>query len=175
MVSSAPPGFPPPPTGPDGAPLPPPKKTSGCLIALIVCGALVLVGVVGLVAFGYWFSTTDKGQVVVKAAQVAAKAAEGPGPDALRAAGCAQGAVLRYAEINEIVKPLTADAGPGVSAEFPDHTEVRCMDPTKPITCEDVGRIYAAAEKPNADFAAIVSGNGQDLCNVRMKPDGTPR
>jgi hypothetical protein len=49
------------------------------------------------------------------------------------------------------------------------------MDPSKPVTCEDVGRVFAAAEHPAKEFQAIVSGNGQQRCNVTMKPDGTPK
>lgn len=168
-MSDAPPvGFPPPPP-------PQRKKTSGCLIALVVAGVLVLVLGIGVVAAGAWFAQTDEGKAIIAAAGVAARATEGPGPDALRAAGCAEAAAIRYDEMNKMTQVLLADAGTDGGAIFDQGIEVRCMDPKGPMTCEDVGRIFATAEKPTAEFNAVVSARQQDRCNVLMKPDGTPK
>jgi hypothetical protein len=167
-MSDAPPGFPPPPAPPAK------KKMSGCLIALTVLGVLVLILGAALIGGGYYFSTTPSGKAAMQAINVAASSLKGPGPDALRSAGCKEAAAIRYDKINEVVQPLVVDAGSNVEA-FPNGIEVRCIDPQKPITCDDVGRIFAAADHPAIPFAAIVSNSGQDRCNVVMKPDGTPR
>lgn len=144
------------------------------MVALLIVGGIVVIGTAAAGVALYKFSTSDVGKTVMSVAMEAANAGKGAGPDALRAAGCTQGVAIRYDAMNDKLKPLLADAGPNIEAAFQSGTEVRCMNPTKPITCDDVARIFVSAEHPTGTFNAIVSASGQDRCNVKMTSDGTP-
>jgi hypothetical protein len=109
---------------------------------------------------------------MLAAVSVAATATQGAGPDALRAAGCKEAAAIRYDEMNKAAKPLLVDAGPDGEV-FGKGVEVVCLDPLKPITCEDVARLFAGAEKPATEFTAIVRANTQDRCKIVANADGT--
>jgi hypothetical protein len=145
------------------------------VIALVVAGVLVLLAGLGIAVLGYAFSQTDEGKAAMAAITVAAKSGQGPGPDALRAAGCKEAAAVRFDEMNAAARPLLADAGPGSDTVFGKGLDAICMDPIKAITCEDVARIFAQAEKPTTEFTAYVRANGQDRCRITVNPDGSKK
>src|SRR3954453_14536718 len=89
------------------APAAAPKKMSGCLIALMVFGALLSVScLVG--GFVVWRATqSDTGKKVFaamgKGMEIAAKGMNAPGAAELREAGCPQAMVMDPGDVVEIV------------------------------------------------------------------------
>ncbi len=99
------------PPAPGGPPGPPPKKgANGCLIALGVAGAFILLG--GLVAalFVYRFVHSPDGQKLVSAVTsgtaLVDEARNAPGMNEVRGLGCTQAMMLDRAKVQAIADSL---------------------------------------------------------------------
>jgi len=167
------------------APPPPqtPKGRSGCLIALyIVLGIGTLLVITA--GIGTWlFLRSERGQKLIEVAtngiDLARKASQAPGTDALRKAGCSQAMVIPTSQVLKLV----GEFGPDVSREMPeslrDGTLVMCQLATKDDAgpdCAAVARIYAAAAPQSPErFGVIVQNQRgrQAKCQGSYARDGS--
>jgi hypothetical protein len=144
------------------APLPPRKKMSGCMLAVVIVGALGLLAVIGITATVVFALRTPEGSALLDMVKTASEAQTGPGAVALRAQGCANVGVLPVAALNEIAK--SADAGPVIS-EFATLL-VSCFDPPADRTCDALAAVYVTQAKTTGPirFAIVQGADEQDRC-----------
>lgn len=175
----------PPPTQPtpaphaDVPPSPQKKRPSGCVLALLALGGLVLLGGLVVAVIVVRFMTSSDGKKVVAAVGAGMKeleeASQGPGTNELRAIGCTQAMVMDNTKIDAIARTI-GDAGVGV-VNAP--TDVNCgPSPSGPIpTCDQVAATYLAAVGGRARgtwFQVSVSARQGRGCRSRYTPDGKP-
>jgi hypothetical protein len=175
---NAPPPYPPPPGNP-----PPPaakKGPSGCLVALMIVGGIVvLIGLVlGVVA--YRFATSPDGKKIVSAvasgATLITKAQSAPGTAELRARGCKVAMVIDAADLEAIAEAFGDGGTPRASDG--ERVQVQCA-PGRGVaapTCNEVASTYVAAVgRAAGPFAVSVGANGSaPTCTARYLADGTP-
>lgn len=148
-------------------PRPPEKKgKSGCLIAVMIVGGVVVLGIVGSLIAAAVFFSSEKGRNIASALGKGMEAMQAgiaaPGTDELRALGCSTAAVLKAGDLMEIVEPFF-DAG---SKEHPEEREklmVMCrVDLGKPLpSCDEVAKVYVTAVgAAAAPFVVAVQGQG---------------
>ena len=160
----------------------PPKQRSGCLLALYIMlgiGATLLV-VTGIGIF--LFARSEQGQKLIKVASegisLARDAAQAPGTNELRAAGCSQAMVMPTARMIELLGEISPDARKELPETFNVGTLVLCQLDSSGDTgpdCDQVARIYADAA-PNAPerFGVMVQPRqGQAKCEGSYGRDGT--
>lgn len=170
---------------PQGPPQqPPPRKkglSKGCIVALAVTGAIVLV--CGGVAtwLGYSVYSNPDVQRVARAVgegiEVSQEAMNAPGTEALREAGCDQAMVMLPEHMERIIHAVEPDGGSEAGeADFPPM--VMCQfrfDVT--LTCERVARVYGdAVPSAPAQFGVQVqkqTGGNRPTCSGLYAPDGT--
>ncbi len=170
---------------PGPAPLPPtsPKKKglSGCVIALLVLGALVLVTcLVGGIA-AWRVSQSEEGKKVFsaigKGVELAEKGMNAPGAAELRAAGCPQAIVLEGDDVMGVVD-IFLDGGTRPSSAKLD-TMVMCQGQLfdELPDCGELATTYAAAAHPTRPFTVSVrrQGNSKPICQQKYGPGGTPQ
>jgi hypothetical protein len=145
-------------------PLSPPAQkkpagcSSGCLVALLVAGGvMLLVGLIGVVAV-MRAASSEEGQKVMKAigkgAKLASKGISGPGAQEVRDIGCPESFVLDMAEMMELVD-LFSDAG---TKQLPTGVMVMCQGSFGQLPdCDTVAKAYAAAKgRPAGEFVVLV-------------------
>jgi hypothetical protein len=180
-------------TGPPAPYEQPPRKRSGCLVALYVLFGIGLFIVVAG-GIGIWvFLQTEQGQKVMQVAKSGAEwitvASTAPGTEELRGAGCETamvgnaGSALdvfmilipeeeKQAELRE---QLSMQAGEG---NLDDLLLVICTLPRFTVSapaCEDLARTYSSAVEDEPDsFYVMVMQQGQDAptCQGIYDPDG---
>jgi hypothetical protein len=158
----------------------PKKKMSGCLIALLVAGALAgLVCIVSSVAL--WMAArSESGKKIFSAIDQGVKLAQdgmnAPGAAELRAAGCPEALVMDMKAAMAIADTFV-DGGLGEDAEM-DYLSVNCSAPagskaTLP-TCDELAPIYAQAAPSERDFVVEVKRQGKQKpeCQKRYSGDG---
>lgn len=145
------------------APAPPEsaKKTSGCLIALLIVGSLVALScMVG--GFFVWRATqSEEGKKIFgamgKGLDVIAKAQKAPGTAELRAAGCREAMVTDAREMLHVFDGFV-DAGEiPLNDEKGDLLFVTCEPAGDPLDCDRLAEIYVKVAKPDIGFTVIVS------------------
>ncbi len=137
------------------APTAPKKPVSGCMLAVIIVGSLVLLGTIAVVTVVVLALRTPEGAASVELVKTAMAAQKGPGADALRTYGCQSVGVLPVAALNDIA--ARADAGPVI----PDVATamVTCFSPPADRACDAMAAAYVAAERPSGPIRfAIVDG-----------------
>ncbi len=155
---------------------PPAKKTSGCLIALLVAGGLaVLLMLVGM--FALWrAASSESGQKVMKAigkgAQLASKGINGPGAQEVREAGCPEAFVLDMEEMMELIG-LFSDGG---TKSLGVGVMVTCQGTFGQLpACDEVAKAYLTAKGlPPGDFVVMVKTKNQknEQCARRYSETG---
>ena len=144
---------------------PPPQKKgmSGCLIAALIVGGLVLLGIIGIVVV-----------VFVIARKVVAVAEEGmnaPGSAEVRAAGCD---VALVTDVSKMTSMLGLDAGGGATGLQPI---VVCQMQGKKAapSCQQVAGAYSKGVTPKSNFIVVVQqqGGGGPVCKELFSPQGT--
>lgn len=148
----------------------------GCLIALLVVGALgLLVGLVGVIVV-WRAASSEEGQKVMKAlgkgASLASKGLNGPGAKEVREAGCPEAFVLDTNEMLDLVDLFT-DGG---SRHHETSIMVMCQSSFGTLPdCGAVARAYASASgRPPGDFVVMVKSKSQkqELCARRYSQAG---
>ena len=167
--------YPPPQQQPPLQPLK--KKGGGCLLALGIAGAgLVVVGIVIMVV-AYKFMSSSSGQGVVEASKLAMESLQAPGTAELRGIGCAQAAVVDTERMEAVVRKFADDA----AATLPNRDfklQITCQaraSGTTP-TCEEVARTYHdAVTTPAGRYLVSVNASGSKTasCFALYEPDGT--
>lgn len=154
--------------GPDDAK--PNKKMSGCMLAVIIVGALALLGVIGVVTVVVLAMRSPAGSAMVELMTTSAAAQKGPGADALRAQGCQSIGVLPVAALNRIA--ARADAGPVI----PDVATamVTCFQPPADRSCPALAAAYVAAERPSGPIRFAIVDGEQDRCAGYFDVSGLP-
>ncbi|HEY2512519.1 MAG TPA: hypothetical protein VGI39_16745, partial [Polyangiaceae bacterium] len=157
------------------------KGPSGCLIALGILGALVVLGI-AVIAFGLWrFSKSEDGKKFVDgvqkgyAASVEAQAA--PGTNELRTLGCNTAAVFDNEKLSKTWS--YGDGGLKSSSQRDLRRTVVCGTSftTDPPPCDQVAATYVRAVGPVAEgFVVMTSkaGHTTPICQASFAPDGTP-
>ncbi len=130
-------------------PTPQKKANSGCLIAVIVVGALVaLVCLVGVVV-SFVAAQSPEGKKAMslmgRGISAAAKAMNAPGTPELRALGCPEAMVMDPEEVMELVGEFI-DAGPPRGADERMKTVVICQGSFSLPTCDEVADAYRTAK-----------------------------
>ena len=159
------------------------KGMSGCVIALLVLGGvLVVMCLIGGVAM-WRVSQSEDGKKVFsalgKGVQMAQKGLTAPGTEELRRAGCSQAMVLETDDIMGVVD-IFVDAGERQAArqELPEvmvMCQGRVFDDLP--DCATVAKTYVEAVHPAAPFNVTVQkqGNNKPICQQRYASDGTPQ
>ena len=152
----------------------------GCLIALGVFGAILLLSVVvgGIVI--YEILDSPQGRKIVSAVadttKLTQEAMTAPGTAELRKLGCDQALVMDTRRMLTIIQSFAPDAGS--EADLSEGTMVMCqtgMLGKAPPTCEDVAKTYlAAVPSPPGDFLVQVAGQGdkKPKCQKRYSQAG---
>jgi hypothetical protein len=157
-----------------------PKKSNGCLIAALIVGGILLVGVIVVAVGIYMVATSPAGMKAMSAVgdgiEVTKEAMNAPGTPELRALGCQQAMVMDLEKIQGIVQKYSDDAAPAKPATSKYRLQVSCQAGagTAP-SCADVADTYRkAVGKPAGKFVAIVqrSRNRRD-CSKLYDVDGT--
>jgi hypothetical protein len=164
MQSLEPPLAPPPPPAPR-------PKASGCVIALIVVGALAVFGCIAFaVGIAVYFRTDDGKKVagVIGAGiRVSTEAQNAPGAREIEKVGCSQGLVFDMDKMEAFTRAIVGDG----SAEAPKSdvgTMVLCQVNMvgSPPTCDDVKHAY---------LDAVPSQSGPFLVQVTRMTETKPR
>lgn len=167
---------------PNPIPVPPaapaPKKTSGCVIALlVVLGLLVLACLGGGIAV--WVAArSDTGKQVMdaidKGVKLAEKGVNAPGAAEVRAAGCPQAVIL---DLKEMVDVVAGFIDGGVKSEKLGGVMVLCQGPfgSDLPDCDALAPVYAKAVSATEPFVVQVKkqGSSKSACQRRYHPDGT--
>lgn len=158
----------------------PKKKMSGCVIALLVVGALA-----GLVCIGsgiaVWMAArSEAGKKLISAVDQGVKLAEGgvnaPGAAELRAAGCPQALVMDMKAAMAIADTFV-DGGLENDAEL-DYLSVSCSAPAgstvKLPSCDELAPVYAKAAPSERSFVIEVRRQGSQKpdCNKQYSGEG---
>lgn len=150
--------------------------SSGCLIALLVVGGVVMIiGLVGV--FALWrAASSEEGQKVMKAigkgAQLAARGINGPGAQEVRDLGCPEAFVLDMNEMMDLVELFT-DGG---LKDVGTSVMVMCQGSFGQLpSCDEVAKAYLTAKgRPPGDFVVMVKTKNQkkEQCTRRYSETG---
>jgi hypothetical protein len=143
--------------------VPPTKpKRSGCVTALIVVGALVVLAFIATVVVIAVFLHSNEGKKVAGAIgegiRISKEAQNAPGAREIVKAGCAQGMVVDMEKSWAFAQVFLGD-GSAEQPKFDFKTIVVCQVDVfrTPPTCEDVKRAYlGAVPEPPGPFAVEV-------------------
>ena len=148
-----------------GQPVQPKKGMSGCLIAVMVLAALVVVGVI-LVAIGAWrVMSSPEGKkiarVIGEGSKMAEEARTAPGTKELRKAGCQEAMVFDPARMGDLIREI-ADAGPPKGDPSKEPRMIVCqVGPLgTPPTCDRLAATYVGAAQPTTPFHVTVQTQG---------------
>jgi hypothetical protein len=150
---------------------------SGCVVALLVVGGVVVLCALVAGFFAYRFVSSPDGQKVVSAvtsgAALVAESSNAPGTKELRALGCDNAMVIDAAKMQAIAQTF-GDAG-RVTADA--RLEIACQVSrgSSGPTCDQVAGAYVAAVggQAVAPFEVVVGANGgKPECTVRYAEDG---
>ncbi len=164
----------------DGPP-PPQKKMSGCVIALIVGGVVLLLGSIAVGIGVYAFATSKVGKtafkVIGEGTKIAERGLKAPGTPEIRALGCEQAMVLDMKDFAALMSDLV-DAG--TDAGMPDGLMITCQvqSATKSPACDVIASTYVkAVGVASADFTVTVqTPNGKKpICESTYDTKGAPR
>src|SRR5688500_5964489 len=117
---------------------------SGCAIAAIVVGIILVLGLIGVGTCTMLFMKSPAGQMMSETVSATAGASTRPGTNELRAAGCAEALVLDCSKMATFATQLAPDAGVDEAMEaMKTAVMVTCADPPATMTCANVAKIYA--------------------------------
>lgn len=152
----------------------PKKKMSGCMLAVILVGVVILLGAIGFVTVVVLALRTPEGAAAIDMIKTASTAQTGPGAQALRKYGCQNVAVLPVAALNQIA--ARADAG-AVVDELATML-VTCIEPPADRTCPAMAAAYVAAAKPDGPIHFNIADAQSERCagyyDVNGQPMSTP-
>ena len=158
------------------------KGMSGCMLAVLIgLGLFVLLGV-GLVVGVTTFLKSDAGQTTLEAVNAAVKGASGPGPEAMKAAGCKQAFVLDLATIATAAQKLSESASKDAAERAKNQAELaklagtmalQCGDATPGLTCNQVLQAYRRAVPPDGHKVFVTVRVGRsDVCDEAYDAQG---
>ena len=156
-----------------------PPKRSGCVIALMVIGALLALVCIGSGIAMFVAARSDTGKKIFAAVgqgvALAEKGVNAPGAEELRQAGCPQSLVMDMKEAMKLAE-LFVDGGFKDDGDL-DYVMAACTGKygdTLP-TCEALAPVYAQAVPSERDFVIEVkiSGKQKPECRQRYAGDGT--
>lgn len=156
-----------------------PPKRSGCVIALMVMGALLALVCVGSSIAMFLAARSDTGKKIFAAVgqgvALAEKGVNAPGAEELRQAGCPQSLVMDMKEAMKLAE-LFLDGGVKDTDDM-DYLMAACSGKygdTLP-TCEALAPVYAKAVPSTREFVIEVKINGKQKpeCRQRYSGDGT--
>jgi hypothetical protein len=157
-----------PPLAPPPAPRP---KPNGCVIALIVVGALAVFGCIACVVGIAVYLRSDGGKkvagVIGAGIRVSTEAQNAPGAREIEKVGCSQGLVFNMDKMEEFTRAILGDSS-AEEAKSDVGTMVLCqvnMIGSAP-TCDDVKRAY---------LDAVPSQSGPFLVQVTRMTETKPR
>jgi hypothetical protein len=156
---------------------------SGCMFAVLIgLGLFVLIGV-GLVVGVTTFLKSDAGKTTMEAVGAAVKGASGPGPEAMKAAGCKQAFVLDLATIASAAQKLTESATTDPAERAKNRAEIdkmagtvalQCGDATPGLTCAAVFQAYRRAVPPEGHKVFVNVKQGRtEVCDEAYDAQGT--
>ncbi|MFW5920530.1 MAG: hypothetical protein ACOCUS_01720 [Polyangiales bacterium] len=166
-------------------PQPPPQRKKGmgkgCVIALVVSGALVLVcgGVATWLGYEVYSNPEVQkvGRAVGEGIEVSQEAMNQPGTDELRAAGCDQAMVMLPEHMKRVMRAVEPDGGTQDDPDFPPMVICQYQyGGGDTLSCEQVATTYGdAITAPPAELGVQVQrqGGGRPICSGRYGPDGT--
>ena len=155
-------------------------KRNGCVVALIVVGALVACGfIASAVAVAIYFRTDDGKKVagvIGAGVRLSTEAQNAPGAREIQKAGCSQGLVFDMEKMGELTRMVVGD---GSAEKSGIGTMVLCQVNVlvSPPTCEDVKHAYlAAVPAPSAPFLVQVQrmAEAKPRCATLYNARGEP-
>jgi hypothetical protein len=155
---------------PATAPVAPKKKMSGCMLAVLIVGALLLLGAIAVATVVVLALRTPEGAAAVDMVKAASRANTGPGADALRKYGCQSVAVLPVAALNQIAS--RADAGPVIADVA--VAMVTCQNPPADRACDAMAAAYVLAERPSGPIHFSIADGERDRCAGYYDTSGRP-
>jgi hypothetical protein len=177
-----PPAWGPPPAPPGYRPgVPAPKKSGhGCLIALGITGAVLLLLVILVGAVIHRAATSPEGRKVLgmvrDGARVVGESASAPGTKELRELGCDSALVM---DLNAWLKVFAVDGGaPKATGQLELFVVCGAGVFKTPPTCEQVAQTYIrAVGTARGPFQAMVQrqGHNKPLCSVCYDQRGARR
>jgi hypothetical protein len=160
---------------------PPRPKRNGCVIALIVIGALVVLGCIAMAVGIAVFLRSDPGKKVAGAIgegiKMSTEAQHAPGAREIQKVGCSQGMVFDMERSWAFAEAFIGD-GSAEKPKFDFRTMVLCqvtMFASAP-TCDDVKRAYLeAVPEPSDPFVVQVKAmtDPRPRCMNLYSPEGT--
>ena len=157
----------------------PPKKTSGCLVALAIVGAFFVLVALIVGIWTYKFVTSKEGQSVISAvgegAQIMKEAMNAPGTAELRKLGCDVAMVLDMDKFQKLINRFN-DAGGGATADTSVMVICQVKKAASAPTCDDAAHTYVGAvgAQPRK-FAVMVQEKDRDkaVCSSTYAPSGS--
>ena len=155
------------------------KKRSGCVTALLIVGAGVLV-IGGVVAIGLViFFRSDDGRkllgIVGAGAKMGQEAQRAPGTTELKTLGCINPSVMDLEKFAKEISEYVDSGDPAAKGGVLIAVVCPAKDP-KP-SCDDVAQTYVKAVGTAAHpFSVQVSGTfGGESCRANYQTDGTKK
>ena len=154
-------------------PQPQKKAMSGCIIAAIIVGALVLVG--GVAVVGFVIFVVKKAGDMVGDMQAAVKDAQNaPGAAELRAAGCKEAMVLDLGKFaKQALKDIPGTGGMQIDAG--GGVIVQCqVDSSTAMKCPAVAKTFlgASGHAVGPFTASVQESGGSEECSRDYDADG---
>lgn len=146
------------------------KKMSGCMLAVIIVGALALLAAIAVVTMVVLAFRTPEGAAALDLLKTSVAAQQGPGTDALRTYGCKRVSVLPVAALNDIA--ARADAGP-VIPEVADLW-VTCAEPPADRTCDAMAAAFISAAKTTGPIRFAIADGENERCGGYYDATGRP-
>ena len=139
----------------DGAPPPPKKKLSGCALAAIIVGAIVLAGIVAVVGGALWFFTRSEAGIALRDTMIEARGAQNaPGTAQMRAAGCTMASSFDMSRMANVGRTRAQDADTRAELErLAGVFTVFCVSPM--LTCEEVAAAWGQGAPAHARSAMV--------------------
>jgi hypothetical protein len=143
------------------------KGLSGCAIAAIVVGIVLVLGLIGVGTCAALFVRSPAGQFVTEGVKATAMANKRPGTDELRAAGCRDAMVMDFSAMAALIEQY-ADGGVKADDPMRNSAMVSCIDPSTALSCEQVFKIYAPHAMPDtkAFMVHVTKANGEQACGA---------
>ncbi len=163
-----------------GQPVQPKKGMSGCLIAVLVLAALVVVGVI-VVAIGAWqVMSSPEGKkiarVIGEGSKMAEEARTAPGTKELRKAGCQEAMVFDPTRMGDLIREIDEAGAPpkGDPGKEPRLIVCQVAPLGTPPTCDALAGTYVSAAKPTTPFHITVQkqGGSQPKCSQAYTATG---
>jgi hypothetical protein len=157
---------------------PPKKRLSGCALAALIVGGIVVAGVITLVIGGLWFFNRSEVGMALRDTMIeASQAQSAPGTAQMRAAGCMTASSMNLTRMVNLGRSRVRDEQTRADLErMVGVFGVFCVSST--LTCEQVAAAWGEGAPSDARSAMVsvtsAGGNQAPRCSGHFDRTGAP-